>query len=363
MMKMSEYRQCGKTRVVILLVKLAIAVSLCGQLAPDRSLFAQEEAVDTLAESVAGGSQEETGQPDGADEIVTKKTSCLCIIREDYDGKRLRYPSNIFFDPVKREIYVNDSGHSRILVYTHDFYPLLSIGKSIDELHGIEAPAGMAVDPKGWLFVAQSPGREHPRARISVFNPCLRWKRDIFFTGFEGADNFRPQNIAINKQGILYVAGGYCGVVVLNKDGTFSHFLSPMDSLGKKEEQKASICDVEIDNDGRIYLLSQDMGRIYVYDEKESFLFKFGKKGGTPGKLSRPHGMAVDDRNKRIYVIDYMRHTASAYSIDGRFLFEFGGKGVGRGWFQYPRDINVDTSGNVLVADTFNHRVQVIEVL
>ena len=57
-----------------------------------------------------------------------------------------------------------------------------------------------------------------------------------------------------------------------------------------------------------------------------------------------------------------MRHTASAYSADGRFLFEFGGKGWGRGWFQYPSDITVDTSGNVLVADTFNNRVQVLSV-
>ena len=42
-----------------------------------------------------------------------------------------------------------------------------------------------------------------------------------------------------------------------------------------------------------------------------------------------------------------------------RTWFEFGGKGWARGWFQYPNDIAVDTLGNVLVADTFNNRVQV----
>jgi DNA-binding beta-propeller fold protein YncE len=290
---------------------------------------------------------------------VRKKITCLHVIWEDYGGLRLSYPSKLFVDPVKREIYVTDSGHSRILVYTSDFYPLLSIGKS----DGIETPVGLAVDPKGSLFVAQSPGKRHSRARISVFSPSLRWKRDIFFAGFEDADSFRPQNIAINKTGMLYVAGsGYPGAVVLNRDGTFSHVLSPMDALGKEEEQKAALCDVEIGEAGEIYLLSEDMGRIYVYDEKEVFLFKFGKKGGSSGKLSRPRGVAVDQQGKRIYVIDYMRHTASAYSAEGRFLFEFGGKGWGRGWFQYPSDISVDTFGNVLVADTFNNRVQVLSV-
>jgi len=70
----------------------------------------------------------------------------------------------------------------------------------------------------------------------------------------------------------------------------------------------------------------------------------------------------VDDLSKRIYVIDYMRHTANAYSEDGRFLFEFGGRGWGKGWLQYPCDIAVDTSGNVLIADTFNQRVQVLKI-
>ncbi|MHC4474126.1 MAG: SH3 domain-containing protein [Planctomycetota bacterium] len=220
---------------------------------------------------------------------------------------------------------------------------------------------GLAVDPEGYVYISQSPGRKHPRARISEFSPSLRWMRDIFFAGFEGADGFQPNNMAINKAGTLYVTGsGFPGVVVLNSDGTFSHLLSPTDSLGKGEEEKATICDVEIDNAGMIYLLSEDMGRVYVYDDKETYLFKFGKKGGSSGKLSRPRGLAVDSSNKGIYVIDYMRHTATAYSDKGRFLFEFGGKGWGTGWFQYPSDIAVDTAGNVLVADTFNNRVQVL---
>jgi len=290
--------------------------------------------------------------------FVPSKITCLQIIQEDYEGLRLSYPSKVFVDSVKNEIYVSDSGNNTVLVYTHDFYPLLSIGKS----DGVEVPAGVAVDPKGYVFIAQA-ARKQKKGRISVLDTCLRWKKDIFFQGFEGADDFQPTNIAINDKGHFYVtASSYPGVVVLDKDGTFSHLLTPTDSLGKAPVQKAKIHDVEIDSQGNIYLLSEDMGRIYVYDSQERFLFKFGEKGGSTGKLSRPRGVAVDSRNKRIYVIDYMRHTASAYSADGRFLFEFGGKGWGRGWFQYPTDVAVDALGNVLVADTFNNRVQVLSI-
>jgi DNA-binding beta-propeller fold protein YncE len=304
------------------------------------------------------GPKKESGPSGDIVELRSKKVTALRVIFEDYDGKRLSFPSKLYVDPVKREIYITDSGHSRILVFTHDFYPLLSIGKS----DGIEAPVGLTVDGGGYLYVAQSPGRRNPSARISVFNPSLRWKKDIVFAGFDGADSFQPKNVAINQEGVLYVAGGFPGAVVLNNDGTFSHLLSPMDSLGKGEKERATICDVEIDENGRIYLLSEDLGRVYVYDREETFQFKFGRKGGSSGKLSRPRGLGVDSLNKRVYVIDYMRHTANVYSDSGRFLFEFGGKGWGRGWFQYPSDINVDSLGNVLVADTFNNRVQVLSM-
>ncbi len=357
---MTEILSCWqptRKQIASLLVIFALLFYPCNPWTPGHCLSAQQE--NEKGSNPSGDASAEQAGSGGTDKAVPRKVVSLHTIREDYDGLRLSYPSKLFVDSVGREIYVTDSGHGRILVFTYDFYPLLSIGKS----DGIEAPAGVAVDPRGYLFVAQSPGRKNPRARISVFSPSLKWNRDIVFSGFEGAEDFRPKNMAISKAGVFYVAGsGYAGAVVLEKDGTFSHVLSPTDTLGAGKGDKATICDVEIDEAGRIYLLSEDMGRVYVYDEREKFLFKFGKKGGSTGKLSRPRGLGVDSRNKRIYVIDYMRHTASAYSADGRYLFEFGGKGWGRGWFQFPSDINVDTSGNVLVADTFNNRVQVFSI-
>lgn len=345
-------------RIPGLWIILALCVSLFGLWLSVRC-SAAGQTTDIVHESASTDPSKQSGSDSEADQAGPKKITCLSIIREDYQGKKLSYPSKLFVDSVMKEIYVTDSGHGRILVYTHDFYPLLCI----DESDGIESPIGLAVDPEGYLFVAQASGLKQKRARISVLSPSLKWKKDIFFEGVEGPNSFNPKNIAISKTGRLYVAGSnFCGVVVLNKDGTFSHLLSPVDRLGKGEEQKATICDVEIDSSGRIFLLSEDMGRVYVYDDKENFLFKFGTKGGSSGKLSRPRGLAVDDLSKRIYLIDYMRHTANAYSEDGRFLFEFGGRGWGKGWFQYPCDIAVDTSGNVLIADTFNQRVQVLKI-
>ncbi|MEW5772463.1 MAG: NHL repeat-containing protein [Thermodesulfobacteriota bacterium] len=290
---------------------------------------------------------------------VLERVDCLHSIAEDYDGLALSYPTRLYADAQRREIYVTDTGNSRILVYTYDFFPLLVIGRS----DGLESPAGMAVDREGNLYVAQGPGKRHRQGRISVYNPALIWKRDIVFSGFEGAETFNPRGLAVGPDRSLYVAGkDYPGVVVLDPEGLFSRVISPRDSLTKKAEKRAAVCDVEVDGQGNVYLLSEEMSRIYVYDSQDRLLFKFGIKGGGTGKLSRPRGLAVDEARGRIYVADYMRHAAQAYSLSGDILFEFGGRGWRDGWFQFPSDIVVDAAGKVLVADTFNNRVQVLDL-
>ena len=283
---------------------------------------------------------------------------CIHIIQEDEEDRRLSYPSSLFYESVKNEIYIVDSGHNRILVYTSDFFPFLTLDKD----DGIQAPICATVDPEGYLFVGQATDSHHSRARISVFNPCLKWERDILFEGFEGAEKFVPKNLALDEKGRVYVAGtDHTGIVIFNKEGRYLSSIKPEDKfMGVKK--KVAICDVIIDREGRIYLLSEEMGRVYVYNKKGDLILKFGQKGGSSGKLSRPRGFSMDKRNGRIYIIDYMRHTSSVYEKGGGYLFEFGGKGWGRGWFQFPSDICVDGAGNVLIADTFNHRVQVLEV-
>jgi hypothetical protein len=315
--------------------------------------------IDLLYAEQVGPVKAKLSSSTGRQKLTSAKITCLQIIQEDNEGLKISYPSKVFVEPVKKEIYVIDAGNSRILIYASDFYPLFSI----DSTYGVESPVDLAIDSEGYLFIAQAKSKGNKKGRISILNPYLGLEKDIYFEGFEGADSFGPSNIAISKRGYLYVTGSsYRGVVVLDKGGAFSHLLTPVDSLGKSPEEKATICDVDIDNQGDIYLLSEDMGRIYVYDSQDRYLFKFGQKGGSSGKLSRPRGIAVDSSGERIYVIDYMRHTANAYSNDGQFLFEFGGKGWGKGWFNYPTDIAMDTLGNILVVDTFNNRVQVLKV-
>jgi len=289
----------------------------------------------------------------GAMEVSLK---VVTIITKDNLNHKLPLPTSLFYDRAESELYVTAGG--KVLVFTPDYFPYLSLGKG----RGIYAPTGVFVDRAGNLFVCQGRSDENPKAHISVLNAAFLPAEEIYFQGFPGAENFIPRRMAIGAKGRMYLAGlNYRGLVVLDEKGKFLKLLAPKDYIVSPDMARvATINDVTIDQRGRIYLLSEEMGRIYVYDKSEKFLFKFGTKGGSTGKLSRPRGIAV--AQGRIYVIDYMRHTGNIYNLQGKFLGEFGGRGWGPGWFNYPSDVAVDDQGNVIVADTFNQRVQVLRV-
>ncbi len=331
------------------------------------------------------------------------------ILTRDETGRPLKFPSQIFFDHTMEETYVV-SGGDKIVVYNSRYFPVASLGKG----RGVEGVNGLYVDPTGMVYVCQAGGPNVP-PRISVFNAAFFKVRDIYFDSIEGleVDEFVPKTMVISRDGLFYVVGNARGVLVLNPDGTFSHWLKPVDRLlrprnesqeggnqtgtvspqgapegeqgpqnevmrflpkslrpsdtgGGEEAQEefytgpVQVTDVEIDSEGHIFVLSEETSKVYIFNAAEEFLYAIGEKGGSRGKMSRPQALAIDENRKAIYITDYMRHTILIYDISGKFMFEFGGYGTGPGWFQYPKGIALDRKGNVIIGDFFNQRVQVI---
>ncbi|MEN8263776.1 MAG: hypothetical protein ABFR82_09960 [Nitrospirota bacterium] len=271
------------------------------------------------------------------------------ITYDEKEGK-ISLPSFIYADPVMKEIYVLDS-RSRIIIYNADFFPIYTI----DGRNGLYAPIGMTVDKDGKIYVAQAGSKTDLRKRITVLDACLKFERNIFLSGFEGSASFTPFRLATDKKGYLYVVGmHFPGVLVLDRKYNIVDIMAP-----EEEGEKVKLNGIAVDKTGRIILLSEDKSRIYIYDENREFLLKFGQKGGSSGKLSRPKGIDVDEATGMIYVADYMRHTITVYDEKGKFIFEFGGLGWSDGWFQHPNHVTVDFMGRILISDFFNNRIQV----
>jgi len=89
-----------------------------------------------------------------------------------------------------------------------------------------------------------------------------------------------------------------------------------------------------------------------------------GSPGTGAGQFSGPTGVAVD-ASGNVFVTDYLNNRVQKYTAATAAWTTLGGlaSGSGNGQFNQPQGVAVDPSGTgqaVVVADTFNHRVQVL---
>ena len=287
-------------------------------------------------------------------------------ITTDELGRKISFPFAIFLDPVTGESYILTGGKGRIVILGQDFFPLTSFGRG----RGLDDVQGGTFSPDGFIVLTQAKGNKG-RSRLTFLNRALFPEREINLSSFEGAGAFIPSQVTFNPlNSTYYICGANgAGVMRLDEKGDFLGWLTVSDPFynwvqreGQKPGENVPIVDAVTDEDGYLYLLSEETGKVYVFDRKENPVHSFGTKGGSTGKLSRPRSLSIDERRRCIYVVDYMRHTILIYDLNGNFVHEFGGKGWGFGWFNYPTHVSVMPDGKILVADFYNNRVQAMDI-
>jgi uncharacterized protein (TIGR03663 family) len=82
----------------------------------------------------------------------------------------------------------------------------------------------------------------------------------------------------------------------------------------------------------------------------------FGSTGPDPGSFNEPRGLAADAAGN-LYVADTKNHRIQVFDPAGRLLRGFGTKGTGEGQLNEPCGVAVDPQGDVWVADTWNARI------
>lgn len=86
----------------------------------------------------------------------------------------------------------------------------------------------------------------------------------------------------------------------------------------------------------------------------------WGMPGNQAGQMRSPKAIALDAQGN-IYVADTFNHRVQVLDPNGRFLRQFGREGTLQGQFKEPWGIAVARNGDIYVADTWNHRIQVFD--
>jgi DNA-binding beta-propeller fold protein YncE len=81
-----------------------------------------------------------------------------------------------------------------------------------------------------------------------------------------------------------------------------------------------------------------------------------GGEGNTPGKFSKPRGIATDDKGN-FYVADTGNDRIQKFDANGKFVTLFGDPGEREGKLKEPNGVVVDSDGSVYVTDAHNMKL------
>ena len=287
------------------------------------------------------------------------------------------FPAGVAVDSSDRMI-IADRDNNRIQVFDSSGNFLFSFGSVCNML--IPVPDPNCVDPDGTgplqegdgqflqppAVVVDSNGRilvlDSNNSRIQIFDSSGQ-----FISKFGSGLLAQPQGISVDNQDRIIVSDlGGNNIQVFDSSGNFLFKFGSYN--GENHFNNALQIDINESND--IIIVDGDpadiSSRIQIYDSSGKFISKFGKSGNQIEDIKAPGGVAVDSTG-RIFVVVTGHNAVKAFDPNGNYLFHIGFNSppvtsTDDGEFRSPRTVEIDkTSGNIIVADSGNHRIQVFD--
>jgi hypothetical protein len=141
-------------------------------------------------------------------------------------------------------------------------------------------------------------------------------------------------------------------------------FLAKWGTQGSADGQFSAPMDVALDTGGNVYVVDgtdpagpTGNDRVQKFDASGSFITKWGGHGGADGQLSDPRAIEVDSAGN-VYVADAGNSAVKKFDASGNFITKWGGDGMGDGQFQGLKGLAIDAGDFVYTVEDGNRRVQ-----
>ena len=135
--------------------------------------------------------------------------------------------------------------------------------------------------------------------------------------------------------------------------------MRPIVAVGKEGKAPGELwCPhgVAVDENTNIIYVTEWLPRVSIFSETGEFINTF-----THEDMREPYGIAI--HRDSLYVTDKGAHAVFHFKIetDMRLVAKIGSEGSGVGQFNIPLGLTVSTNGDVFVADSNNHRIQILD--
>jgi tripartite motif-containing protein 71 len=175
----------------------------------------------------------------------------------------------------------------------------------------------------------------------------------VFFQATTNAPS-APAGVAVDPEGNVFVTDyAQNRVLRFTPDGAQ---LLQWGSYGTGPGQFSGPFGVAVDEHKTVYVVDQLNGRVQRFGADGSFQASWGSPGAGDGQLRTPFGVA--SAQGRVFVADFGNDRVELFTADGQPVRSLGGRGSGNGQFLRPAGVVIDRDGGLYVSDHFNNRVQ-----
>jgi len=155
-----------------------------------------------------------------------------------------------------------------------------------------------------------------------------------------------PFGIAFSRTGIWAATDRSKNCVYVFNN--HNHLLRKFGSSGRNNGQFNGPRGIAFDEDNHLHVVDNDNHRVQKFDVNGMYLLKFGGRGSHPGQLKDPYGITT--HNDRVYVADYSNHRISVFQCDGQFC-----SCLSSDQLAFPYDVVVNINEQLLVAQYHCH--------
>lgn len=268
-------------------------------------------------------------------------------------------PSNIDVDPNTGDVFVVDGLNNRVQKFTNNGQLIKSWGGKGTANGKFNWAVDVAVDTTGNIFVV-----DHDNYRIQKFkldNPCPRGTSPIDIPGVcfikswgkQGLadDDFNnPLAAAVDSSGNVFVADK--GKDRIKKFDNNGGFLDTWGGEGMANGEFNEVEDLAVDpNTGDVYVWDQQNHRIQKFDNNGGFIDVW--ENGFDGTNS----IAVDPKTGHVFVSNSYSDLMKEFTKNGMPIKTWSTSATANNYHNDAVGVDLDSSGNVYVADTDNNRI------